>query len=67
MPEEPEVDSEPEVPPFTINDVKKLVAEEVKNRLKIKLKVPSKGKVISKEDLANRPESIKKNWYEVIV
>ena len=58
---------EPEVPTFTTEDIKQLISEEVKNTLKIKLKVPSKGKTINKDELGNQPESIKKNWFEIIV
>ena len=66
-PEEPDVEPEPEVPPFTINDVKKLVAEEVKNSLKIKRKVPSKGRKIKPEEVPKDKDIIKKNWFEVMV
>jgi len=62
-----ESESEPEVPSFTKDDIKQLISEEVKNTLKIKLKVPSKGKTINKDELGNQPESIKKNWFEIIV
>jgi len=72
-PKEPEVEPEPEVPPFTIDDVKKLVAEEVKNSLKIKRKVPSKGKIVDKTELQDEPATetkrdvAVKDWYERIV
>lgn len=66
-PEPEEVEPEPKIPTFTKEDLKQLISEEVKNTLKIKLKVPSKGKTINKDDLGNEPESIKKNWYEFIV
>lgn len=56
------------VPPISLEDIKELVHEEIKNTLKIKRKIPSKGKIVD-----NEPESIKdrnkikRNWSEVLV
>jgi DNA-binding transcriptional MerR regulator len=62
-----EVPPEPEKPSFTLEDVSKLVEEKVKDVLKIKRKVPSKGKEIKEEDRDKKPEVVKKNWFEVLV
>ena len=72
---EPEEPEEPEeVPSFTKDDVKEMVTEEVKKALKIKRKVPSKGRLLdeSEEDRAISKKliehsKIKKNWFEKIV
>lgn len=72
VPEEPILDvdlepEEPEVPTFSIEDVKKLVTEEVRKSLKIKRKVPSKGRTIKPEDVPTDKDIIKKNWFEALV
>ena len=60
-----ESESEPEeVPSFTKEDVKELIADEVKRSLKIKRKVPSKGTLTKEKP---KEVSIKKNWFEIVV
>lgn len=59
---------EPEgVPTFTKEDIKEMIQSEVKESLKIKRKVPSKGKTIKPEDVPNDNNIVKKNWFEVMV
>ena len=64
---------ETKLPTFTIDDVKKLVSEEVKKSLKIKRKVPEKGKIVDKTELQEEPHTetkrdvATKDWFEKIV
>ena len=58
---------EPEVPTFTTDDIKVFIEEEVKRNLKIKRKVPSKGRTIKPEDVPTDKDVVKKNWFEVLV
>ena len=54
-PQEPEEGSEEEeVPTFTVDDVKEFISEEVKKVLKIKRKVPSKGKLVDKTEIEKK-------------
>jgi len=69
-----EEESEPEeVPTFTKDDIKQLISDEVMKSLKIKRKVPSKGKIVDKTDIQKEPASetkravATKDWCEVIV
>ena len=67
-PHEEDDTQEEEVPTFTKEDIKDLISEEVKRTLKIKRKVPSKGKPIKPEDDPTmKKDVIKKNWFEVMV
>ena len=62
--------SEPEkeeVPQFTIAQLKEMIQEQVQDSLKIKRKVPSKGKIVKPEDIPKDKDIIKKNWFEVMV
>ena len=71
--QEPEAQSEPKVPSFTKDDIKELISEEVKSSLKIKRKVPSKGKIVDKDDIQKEPATetkrdvATKDWFEVII
>jgi len=70
--EDPEVEpKEPEeleeVPTFSKDDIKEMIQEEVIKSLKIKRKVPSKGKTIKPEEVSTDTNTIKKNWFEVMV
>ena len=64
---------EKEKPTFTIEDVKKLVSDEVKKSLKIKRKVPEKGKIVDKTEIQDEPHTetkrdvATKDWFERIV
>ena len=64
---------ETKTPTFTIDDVKKLVSEEVKKSLKIKRKVPEKGKIVDKTEIQDEPHTetkrdvATKDWFERIV
>lgn len=62
-----EVEPEKEVPTFTKEDIQEMVQSEVEKSLKIKRKVPSKGKLIKPEDLPKDKDVVKKNWFEVMV
>ena len=64
---------ETEKPTFTIDDVKKIVTDEVKKSLKIKRKVPEKGTIVDKTEIQDEPhtqtkrEVAVKDWFERIV
>lgn len=62
---------EEEVPSYTVADIKELVDDSVKEALKIKRKVPSKGKIVDKDKPEDKPatsrEIAAKDWFEVIV
>ena len=65
---EPDKVEEPEeVPTFSKDDIKEMIQEEVIKSLKIKRKVPSKGKTIKPEDIHKDEDVVKKNWFEVMV
>lgn len=67
-----ESEPEPETPTFTKEDVMQLVADEVKRSLKIKRKVPSKGKIIKKDKLTDtkvlsKREALGEEYKEALV
>lgn len=63
-PDEPELEEGEESTPMTKEEIDKLVAEKVKEALKIERKAPS---VAVPSDQPVSREEITKNWFEVIV
>jgi len=63
-PDEPELEEGEESTPMTKEEIDKLVAEKVKEALKIERKTPS---VAVPSDQPVSREEITKNWFEVIV
>lgn len=63
---EPKVEEE-EIEQISMKELDQKIDDRIRKVLKIKRKVPSKGKIIKPEDIPKDKDVVKKNWFEVLV